>query len=326
MYALKTALALFSHAGPADWALYSLVAVFCIHCYLIPRVSKTSETDSVTVVQTRPQVLSAKPHDPTLAALEEALDSENVRNALALLRALGLAGVLTSEHCSTAVMRFAKEGDLVGVKGAVMLTLKNGWAIESSVLSAVLIALCENGGESTALELYKFVTSDCPNDYFFDLPVLERLIRAAGKQRQLADVDKIFEHAMRIGRPSVGAYALAIHAAGNRGALITCMNLYDDLQENLQEYKMNNDISPAWNSLVAAYTRNGRNTRAISLYKMRGGVSLSPAVVCALNTVAPDDVRLPRHLYPHVQGRVRDVRPTWGSSARGPLKKKAMWT
>jgi len=212
---------------------------------------------------------------------------------LTYLRDLSMADSLQSAHCSAALVHLAHLGDLEGVQGVLMLTSHAGITITNSMVTDVIILLCEKGGDNAALEIYRDLC--VKSDYFLDAPVLEVLLRAAARLSQLQEVERIFKQLHAVGQPSVRAYALAIHALGQHGAVNDAVSLFEDLLVRRSEDGSLEDVSMAWNSLLSVLTRNACVRRAIAVFH-RGrseNFHILPPVALALCQMAPDEIAVP---------------------------------
>jgi len=212
---------------------------------------------------------------------------------LTFLRDLSMADSLQSAHCSAALVHLAHLGDLEGVQGVLMLTSHAGITITNSMVTDVIILLCEKGGDNAALEIYRDLC--VKSDYFLDAPVLEVLLRAAARLSQLQEVERIFKQLHAVGQPSVRAYALAIHALGQHGAVNDAVSLFEDLLVRHSEDGSSEDVSMAWNSLLSVLTRNACVRRAVAVFH-RGRSEhfhILPPVALALCQMAPDDIAVP---------------------------------
>merc|ERR1719443_2227654 len=123
--------------------------------------------------------------------------------------------------------------------------------------------LCRKNGEMEAVELGRRVLAEHGSTYFLGPAPLDDLILAAGRLMLFDDVKAFFKHYLNVGRPSVTAYALAIHALGCDGAVTKAVDLFEDLKAKQSE---TDNIAPAWNSLLGVLARNGRAERALTIF------------------------------------------------------------
>lgn len=226
-------------------------------------------------------------------ALEEKTPSGS-RPLLTFLRDLSIAEALQPMHCSAALVRLAKHGDLAGVQALLMLTTEAGLAITNSMVCDVMTLLCENGGDKCALDIYRSLL--IKSDYFLDAPVLELLLRAAARLNQLQEVEHLFKQLHGVKKPSVRAYGLAIHALGQHGAVNDAVSLFEELLVRQRDEDDSEDVSLAWNSLLSVLTRNTCVRRAIAVFE-RGRAEnfrIVPAVALALCEMAPDQIAVPK--------------------------------
>jgi len=308
-----------SKTGPSDWVMYGVAFVLCVH-YGMPQRSKATGTvgEPTQAVRTQRKTLrtvaTCNPLTTELhRCLAEFTDDTGRRPCLSFLRGLGMAGVLSLEHCMEALDALSAQNDVRGVYAVIALATKHGLSLESDVLMRIIACLCDSGADVAAVDLYKYVMKSSACDYYFDMAALERLIRSAGRARMFRDLEEIFAHAVKVETPSVDAYALAIHAHGDRGAVNACIDLYDNLLNNVDQMEQAEDseeidVSPAWNSLVASLTRNGFAQRAVDLYKSRKGMTVAAPVARALNAVTPESFRVPHFNHRYPSGRDRRQR------------------
>jgi len=218
---------------------------------------------------------------------------------LTLLRDLSIAQCLLPAHCHEAVVQLRKQRNLKGVQGVLMLMTCSGVPLTNAVVTNVVMALCENGGDLSALEVYHDLLSK-GGDYYLDAPVLEALLRSAGRLWRLGDIELLFKHLMSVGRPSVRAYALVIHALGAHGAVNDAVNLFEDLMVRHMADGQTEDVSLAWNSLLCALTRNTCKQRAIAVFDVgrRDSFRILPCVALALCQMSPDEMTEPSKWIP----------------------------
>merc|ERR1719161_1848530 len=177
----------------------------------------------------------------------------SARPLLALLRDLKAAGLPTEPAGTAAVRALAARDDILGVTGALMLSDVR----TNSMVTETIRLLCRTNGEMAAVELGRRILAE-HGTYFFGPAVLDDLILAAGRLMLFDDVKAFFKHHLTVGRPSVTAYALAIHALGCRGVL-------------------------------SVLTRNGRAERALTVFQAnRPQLRALPCVALGLCQLAPD--------------------------------------
>lgn len=218
---------------------------------------------------------------------------------LTLLRDLSIADCLQPAHCLEAITHLKKQRNLKGVQGILMLMSCSGVPLTNAVVTNVVLALCECGGDMHALEVYNDLLSR-NGDYYLGAPVLEALLRSAARLTQLQDIERIFKHLMSVGRPSVRAYALVIHALGSHGAVNDAVNLFEDLMVRHMAEGRVEDVSMAWSSLLATLTRNSCKQRAIAVFDVgrRDHFRILPCVALALCEMSPEEMTHPSKWIP----------------------------
>jgi len=239
------------------------------------------------------------PADPILAELTAVARAavaraQGSRPVLALLRDLYAAEALESAHCAAALQHLCAQGDLLGAQGVLMLAVQARTPVTNAMVLAVLSLLAANGGDAAALELYQSLLSPAMGgDYYLDAPVLEDLLKAAARVKDPALVERLFQHLHSVGSPSVQAYGLVIHALGDHGAVNDAVNLFEELLQRRAE--TGEDVSPAWNSLLAALARNLCVRRAQAVFARGRSENLScfPSVALALCEMAPNQFTAP---------------------------------
>jgi len=205
----------------------------------------------------------------------------SARPLLALLRDLKAAGLPTEPAGTAAVRALAARDDILGVTGALMLSDVR----TNSMVTETIRLLCRTNGEMAAVELGRRILAE-HGTYFFGPAVLDDLILAAGRLMLFDDVKAFFKHHLTVGRPSVTAYALAIHALGCRGAVSDAVDLFEDLKAKQTDTE---NIAPAWNSVLSVLTRNGRAERALTVFQAnRPQLRALPCVALGLCQLAPD--------------------------------------
>merc|ERR1719159_181637 len=205
----------------------------------------------------------------------------STRPILALLRDVKAAGMRTEPLGSKALDLFAARDDVQGVMGALMLSDVR----TNSMVTETIRLLCRTNGEMAAVELGRRILAE-HGTYFFGPAVLDDLILAAGRLMLFDDVKAFFKHHLTVGRPSVTAYALAIHALGCRGAVSDAVDLFEDLKAKQTDTE---NIAPAWNSVLSVLTRNGRAERALTVFQAnRPQLRALPCVALGLCQLAPD--------------------------------------
>jgi len=270
--------------------------------YQLRRAAKIPAAALAAMRSPAPAEPAAGPEDPILAEIAAAARSPaqqrsagaGCRPVLTLLRDLAGAAALEPTHCAAALQHLCEQGDLLGAQGVLMLAVKAEAPVTNGMVLAVLSLLAANGGDAAALELYQTLLSPAKcGDYYLTAPVLEDLLRAAARVKDLALVERLFQHLHSVGSPSVQAYGLAIHALGDHGAVNDAVNLFEELLVRRPE--TGEDVSPAWNSLLAALARNLCVRRAQAVFD-RGrseGLSTFPSVALALCEMAPDQFTAP---------------------------------
>lgn len=299
--------------GFVDLCPYLLCAVaLLLNAKAIASASKTAvlsyqlrraaKIPAAALAAWRPAAVEAGPTaeaDPILAELTAVARvavarAQGSRPVLALLRDLYAAELLGPAHCAFALQHLCAQGDLLGAQGVLMLAVQAQTPVTNSMVLAVLSLLAANGGDAAALELYQTLLSPAKGgDYYLDAPVLEDLLRAAARVKDLALVERLFQHLHSVGSPSVQAYGLVIHALGDHGAVNDAVNLFEELLQRRAE--TGEDVSPAWNSLLAALARNLCLGRAEAVFNRGRSENLScfPSVALALCEMAPDRFTAP---------------------------------
>lgn len=254
---------------------------------------------SVATLTARPRAKDPVLEELHACAARQRKPGKGVQPVLTLLRDLSIAQCLLPVHCMEALAHLRKQRNLKGVQGVLMLMTCSGVPLTNAVVTNVVTALCECGGDQQAVEVYADLTTRS-GDYYLDAPVLEALIRSAARISKLTDVERIFKHLMSAGRPSVKAYAFAIHALGAHGAVNDAVNLFEDLMvRHLSEGRVE-DVSLAWNGLLATLTRNCCKQRAIAVFDVgrRDNFRILPCVSLALCQMAPDEMTEPSKWIP----------------------------
>lgn len=252
--------------------------------------------DGLAAMRPDPRCEEPAAADPILAELEAVARSpvQGSRPVLTLLRDLHRAEALEPAHCAAALQHLCAQGDLLGAQGVLMLAVQAQTPVTNASVLAVLSLLAANGGDAAALELYQTLLSPAKGgDYYLDAPVLEDLLRAAARVKDFALVERLFQHLHSVGSPSVQAYGLAIHALGDHGAVNDAVNLFEELL--VRRAETGEDVSPAYNSLLAALARNLCVRRAQAVFARGRSESLStfPSVALALCEMAPDHFSAP---------------------------------